>query len=37
LGRKREFHSLAPFVAAPARFPRHAASPIKNWLGSLSV
>lgn len=34
MGRKREFHSLAPFVAAPAKFPQHAASPTKIWLES---
>jgi len=32
LGRTREFHSRAPFAAAPARFPQHAATPVYEWL-----
>lgn len=34
LGRKREFHSRAPFVAAPTTVKQYAASPTKNWLDS---
>ncbi|WP_416419375.1 hypothetical protein [Acinetobacter radioresistens] len=32
MSRTREFHSRAPFAAAPARFPQHAATPVYEWL-----